>query len=101
MDRGVESNYNFLHLSLQEYLAAWHISHLSGAKQKDIFLNARNLQFPDLSVVRGFLAGITGFRDAIWQDIQFYPETGELTGDMCTCLYETQNHIHVYLHTHT
>ena len=28
VDRGVESNYNFLHLSLQENLAAWYISQL-------------------------------------------------------------------------
>jgi len=37
VDRGMESSYNFIHLSLQEYLAAWHISQLLFAKQKFYF----------------------------------------------------------------
>ena len=37
VDRGMESSYNFLHLSLQEYLAAWHISELPMAKQQFYF----------------------------------------------------------------
>jgi len=33
VDRGTESSYNFIHLSLQECLAAWHISQLLSTEQ--------------------------------------------------------------------
>ena len=39
VDRGVESSYNFLHLSLQEYLAACYIALLTDTEQKHIFSN--------------------------------------------------------------
>ena len=109
VERGVESSYNFLHLSLQEYLAAWYISQLPDIEQKLFFLDKGKQQLLDvamvrtfqagttesgMSVVKKFLAGITGFRSAVWQDILQH-ETGKLTVSqlMCTCLYETQNHI--------
>ena len=109
VDRGVESNYNFLHLSLQEYLAAWYISQLPDIEQKLFFLDkgrhrlldvamVRRFQAgvigSDMSVVKTFLAGITGFRSAVWQDILQH-ETAErgVSKLICTCLYETQNHM--------
>ena len=109
VDRGVESSYNFLHLSLQEYLATWHISQFPDIEQKLFFLRRRRHELLDVAVVRRFqawitklsmsvikkfLAGITGFRSAVWQDILQH-ETGERSVSqlMCTCLYETQNHM--------
>ena len=90
--RGVESSYNFLHLSLQEYLAAWHISQLPDTEQKHWFRDKDSSWLFHMSVVMRFMAGITGFRSAVWQDI-LQPETAELTVSklMYTCLYETQN----------
>ena len=92
VDRCVESSYSFLHLSMQEYLAALHISQLTDIEQKDFFLND-NRQC-NMSVVMRFLAGITGFRSTVWQDILQH-ETDEqgVSRLMCTCLYETQNHM--------
>ena len=110
VDKGVESSYNFLHLSLQEYLAAWYVSQLPDIEQKLFFLDKKGghqlvdvamvrsfqagITNPGMSVVKKFLAGITGFRSAVWQDI-LQPEAGELTVSklMCTCLYETQNYM--------
>ena len=110
VDKGVESSYNFLHLSLQEYLAAWYISQLPDIEQKVFFLDKKGghelvdvamvrsfqaeIKGSGMSVVKKFLAGITGFRSGVWQDILQH-ETGELSVGklMCTCLYETQNHM--------
>ena len=108
VERGVESSYNFLHLSLQEYLGAWYISQLPDIEQKLFFLDRRH-QLLDLSMVRTFeagatgsgmsvvkkfLAGITGFRSAVWQDIlQHETDEQSVSQLMCTCLYETQNHM--------
>ena len=94
VDKGVESSYNFLHLSLQEYLAAWHVSQLPDTKQKLWFLDKNRSRLLHMSVVKKFQAGITGFRSAVWQDI-LQPETDELiiSDLMRTCLYETQNHM--------
>ena len=110
VDRGVESSYNFLHLSLQEYLAAWYISQLPDIEQKVFFLDKKGghelvdvamvrsfqagIKGSGMSVVKKFLAGITGFRSGVWQDILQH-EAGELSVSklMCTCLYETQNHM--------
>ena len=108
VERGVESSYNFLHLSLQEYLGAWYISQLPDIQQKLFFLDRRH-QLLDLSMVRTFqagatgsgmsvvkkfLAGITGFRSAVWHDVRQH-ETDErgVSRLMCTCLFETQNHM--------
>ena len=101
VDRGIESNYNFLHLSLQEYLAACYISQLPDTEQKRLFLLSLSSWYmtvrKDVSMVRRFLAGITGFRGAVWRNIlsQHVLQRRKHTisdPDVCVCLFEAQNH---------
>ena len=52
-------SHNFLHLTLQEYLAAFYISHLPPEEQKKIFQKHGSPRH--LNVVWRFVAGMTGF----------------------------------------
>ena len=99
---GVESNYNFLHLSLQEYLAAWYIALLPDTERKRLFLLSLSSWYmlfrKDVSMVRKFLAGITGFRSTVWRNIlsqhMLQRRKHKLTisnPDVCVCLFEAQN----------
>ena len=101
VDRGMESNYNFLHLSLQEYLAAWSISQLPSTEQRKYF--ERELctmpestftYTPSLKEVTLFLAGITGLRNAFLQDLHLFESEGGTTiiPHVCRCLFEVQNY---------
>ena len=96
VDRGTESSYNFLHLSLQEYLAAWHISQLPSTEQREYF--ERELCIPSrpltllnsqkkFAVVTLFLAGITGLRNDFWQSLCLVT----VSPDICRCIFEAQN----------
>jgi len=102
VDRGMESSYNFLHLSLQEYLTAWHISQLPTTSQRNFFKNI--LGYPPsvnflfslkkFKEVTLFLAGITGLRNDLWKDLlQFEPwiEKVGIPPCICRCLFEAQN----------
>ena len=59
ISEGVPASLNFLHLTLQEYLAAFHISLLSADKQKTLFNEGHSKQ--SLKMVWQFVAGITKF----------------------------------------
>ena len=54
---GVSKMYNFLHLTVQEFCAAWHISQLSKPEQCNIFTNTYHS--PRFHVMWQFFAGIT------------------------------------------
>ena len=70
-------SYSFLHLTLQEFLAAFYVSQLSGAEQKLLFIETLNLLITDmfptntysnhLDVLWRFMAGLTGFKDIGWK----------------------------------
>ena len=104
VDRGAESSYNFLHLSLQEYLAAWHISQLPSTEQRKYFqrelcMPSPLMLFPKsqkkFGVVTLFLAGITGLRNDFWKQLCLVPffrakEVG-VSPKLCRCLFEAQN----------
>ena len=103
VDRGVESSYNFLHLSLQEYLAACYIALLPDIEQKCLFLlslSSWNMSVrKDMSMVRRFLAGITGFKSQVWRNIlsqhMLQHRKHKLTisnPGVCVCLFEAQNY---------
>ena len=60
VDSGIIYSYSFPHLTIQEFLAAYHISQLSENEQQDIYeCLAKNSSFV---VVLRFLAGLTGLK---------------------------------------
>ncbi len=60
-------NYNFFHLTYQEFLTAFHISQLPPSEQKALFLQCLDEgDPPKMSVVWRFVAGMTGFPDIGW-----------------------------------
>ena len=60
VDEGAALSYNFLHLTVQEFLAAFHMSQQSTEKQVEIFkLHQMNSTY---KMVLKFLAGINNFR---------------------------------------
>ena len=85
---GAVSSYSFLHLSIQEFLAAWHVKcHpelklasnplLVKAKPKPLF-------FSNLTPFRYFIAGLIGYVDLIY-DYRF------ISSFLVMCMYEAQN----------
>ena len=68
---GQSYSYNFLHLSIQEYLAAYHISS-TGDKSTELG-----------DMVKRFLSGLTGYFDVKWMD--------EEGANDYHCVYESQS----------
>ena len=62
VDRGASVSYNFLHLTVQEYLAAYHISQQSRDEQVTFMRE----QIYDMEVVVRFLAGLTELGRDLW-----------------------------------
>ena len=62
VDRGAFVSYNFLHLTVQEYLAAYHISQQSTDEQV-AFMEE---EISDMKVVVRFLAGLTELGRDVW-----------------------------------
>ena len=92
-------SHNFLHRTIQEYLAAFHISQLPPEKQKELFLDLSSLDH--LDVVWRFIAGMTGFKGIGWElvmsergrETERYTVGGRggLSTFILQCLYEAQN----------
>ena len=80
------ASYSFLHLTLQEFLAALYISHLPDVEQKLLYIENNDLLYPkcityltefrkiiakkracDLDVMWRFMAGLTEFKNVGWK----------------------------------
>ena len=101
----VEPTYNFLHLTVQEFLAAFHISMLPKDEQLKVLKHMSTL--PDaeqdhFNVVWRFLAGMTSFQSFGWDTFVKFRFAGvpqinpESDVKMCSslllnCLYEAQD----------
>ena len=64
VDRGASVSYNFLHLTIQEYLAAYHISQQS--KDKQVAFMREHTENEKLEVVVRFLAGLSELGTDLW-----------------------------------
>ena len=65
VDRGASVSYNFLHLTIQEYLAAYHISQQSRDEQVAFMRKSKKLE-----VVVRFLAGLSGLGRDLWDIVR-------------------------------
>ncbi len=104
-------SYNFFHLTHQEFLAALHISHLTLAEKKEIFLQCLDEDKPpEMGVVWRFVVGLVGMEDIGWD--KYMPWLGRLlcgtlpkekegekeedcrvTPFLVRCLYEAQEKV--------
>ena len=85
---GRRLSYSFLHLTLQEYFAAFHISQLPETQQQEIFSHYSS--FPHLTVVWTFVAGLTHFRGIGWETLCLKGEYTPVQASLLRWLYETQ-----------
>ena len=98
VEGGPEVTFNFLHLTLQEFLAAYHISLLAGEEQKQLF--GHYFEKAHFEVVWRFLAGLTSYRYLSWDMVKEKNRDESpkwLKADYCLkplavhCLYESQD----------
>ena len=75
VDRGASVSYNFLHLTVQEYLAAYHISQQSRDEQVAFM---KNYIFEMVVVVR-FLAGLTELGRDLWDVVKEFASKDKLS----------------------
>ena len=107
---GTTENFQFLHLTIQEFLAAWHASQLSPEEQAGIICDFNNSR---LKLMRYFLAGITklqgqnireafnqSFKDALRKGTGYTADTtckkcdecdGDAVLDQLHIIYEAQS----------
>ena len=68
VDRGTSVSYNFLHLTVQEYLAAYHISQQS--RDEQVAFMREHSKGKKLEVVVRFLAGLTELGTELWDVVR-------------------------------
>ena len=68
VDRGASVSYNFLHLTVQEYLAAYHISQQS--RDEQVAFMREHIESEKLEVVVRFLAGLTELGRDLWDVVR-------------------------------
>ena len=68
VDRGASVSYNFLHLTLQEYLAAYHISQQS--RDEQVAFMRKQIERDELEVVVRFVAGLSNLGRDSWKVVR-------------------------------
>ena len=90
--KGGSTSYSFLHLGLQEYFAAFHISTLPPSEQIDVFREYSGLSH--LDGMWKFLAGITCFESSMWDAVKAELCTeGTLNTFVLRCMYEAHEQV--------
>ena len=89
---GGEISYNFLHLTLQEFLAAYHISQL-GDRGQEFFKRLFMVHY-NWNVVWRFVAGLTKFKQFTLADIKFIDDSSSdglhMSDFFIECLFEAK-----------
>ena len=96
LGRNTVVSYSFLHLTLQEFLAAFYISSLPAEQQKHIICSFDSHALYQLGLVIRFVAGLTGFADIGWK--LFHLSEQRL---YVQCLFEAQSEQTVEVVCHT
>ena len=89
---GAVSSYSFLHLSIQEFLAAWHVKCHSELKlaSNSLFIKAKPKPFSNQiyrTTLGYFIAGMIGYADLIDVDLRF----SSIQSFLVMCMYEAQD----------
>ena len=75
VDKGAVPSYNFLHLTIQEFLAAYHVSLQSAQEKVEFFLNHQKAK--RYQMVLKFFAGLTNLEDISDDELLPQPRDGE------------------------
>ena len=75
VDRGASVSYNFLHLTIQEYLAAYHISQQS--RDEQVAFMREHIESKKLEVVVRFLAGFNELGRDFWDVVREFASEGK------------------------
>ena len=71
VDRGASVSYNFLHLTVQEYLAAYHISQQS--RNEQVAFMREHIESKKLKLVVRFVAGLSELGRDLWDVVRGFP----------------------------
>ena len=90
VDRGASVSYNFLHLTIQEYLAAYHISQQS--RDEQVAFMRGHIESKKLEVVVRFLAGLSELGRDLWDVVKGFAIDGKsIKLEILHCLFESQD----------
>ena len=89
VDKGAVPSYNFLHLTIQEFLAAYHVSLQSAQEKVEFFRNHQKAQSNQM--VLKFFAGLTNLEDI--SDDELLPQPSDIALTTIHFLFEAKQRI--------
>ena len=90
VDRGASVSYNFLHLTIQEYLAAYHISQQS--RDEQVAFMREHIESKKLQIVVRFLAGLIELGRDLWDVVRGFAIEGKcIKLEILHWLFESQD----------